>query len=188
MIKICTKCKIEKDFSEYNRSNRNRSGIRAECKTCQRAASKGQNQAHRAEYKRQHQKANKEKYAKISAAYRERNPDRAAMTYAKMKEYYRGYGRRWRKENPDKHNAKAAKYRCALLKAIPKWLTPQDFIAIDEFYSEAQRLTRETGIIHHVDHIIPLQGTNVCGLHVPSNLQVISATENLKKNNKFEGI
>lgn len=67
-------------------------------------------------------------------------------------------------------------------KATPKWA---DLDAIKQFYIEAQRLTKETGIPHEVDHIIPIQGKIVSGLHVPENLQILTAEENQRKNAKF---
>jgi hypothetical protein len=68
--------------------------------------------------------------------------------------------------------------------ATPKWLSNDQLYAIAELYSEAKALTIEKGFLHHVDHIIPLLGKNVCGLHVSWNLQVITALENIKKSNK----
>ena len=78
--------------------------------------------------------------------------------------------------------ASGAKRRTTKINATPKWA---DARAIQEVYDEACRIEKETGIRQHVDHIIPLRGKNVCGLHIAENLQVISATENIRKGNKF---
>jgi hypothetical protein len=77
----------------------------------------------------------------------------------------------------------AAKRRCAKLQRTPPWA---DMKAIREFYVLARALSVETGIEHHVDHDIPLQGTQVSGLHVPANLQILTGVENSRKRNKFE--
>lgn len=77
----------------------------------------------------------------------------------------------------------AAKRRVAKLQRTPPWAN-QD--AIRAIYAEAVRLTRETGIEHHVDHTIPLQGELVSGLHVENNLQVLPWRENILKRNRFE--
>lgn len=66
---------------------------------------------------------------------------------------------------------------------LPPWA---NIDAIRAIYKEAKRQTKETGIPHQVDHIIPLRGRNVCGLHVESNLQIITKNENLKKKNSFQ--
>jgi hypothetical protein len=70
----------------------------------------------------------------------------------------------------------------AFLLATPGW---RDRKAIKEVYAESQRKTKETGIVHHVDHIYPIQGVVGCGLHVHWNLQVMVGAENCSKSNGF---
>lgn len=101
------------------------------------------------------------------------------------KEYISAYIKAKRQANPEIVNAQNAKRRSAKLKRTPNWLTSEDWSAIQAFYTEAARLSRVTGIPHEVDHIIPLQGKIVSGLHVPSNLQILTESENCSKNNKY---
>ena len=102
------------------------------------------------------------------------------------REYIQKYSQQYQKNNSDKIAHISAKRRAAKLKATPLWLTAADNILIENFYTRAKKLQEKTGIPYHVDHIVPLQGKNVCGLHVPWNLQVITAEENLKKSNNIE--
>lgn len=84
------------------------------------------------------------------------------------------YEKEWRKNNLAKLNAKNAKRRAAKLNQTPKWANLKD---IEEFYINCPKG-------YHVDHIIPLKGKNVRGLHILENLQYLPASENIKKGNK----
>lgn len=119
------------------------------------------------------------------------------LYYSKNSKRMNGYAIEWAKKNPKKvreisrrhakshaaqYAAKAMKRYTAKLKRTPKWANLK---LIEKFYIEAERLTKETGIQHQVDHIIPLQGEIVSGLHVEINLRVIPKIDNLKKGNSF---
>lgn len=92
----------------------------------------------------------------------------------------------WQKNNPDKVNAKTAKRRALKLNATPNWLNEEQIQKIVSVYSQACELTSNTNVLHVVDHIVPLNPRSkfVCGLHVPWNLQVITAEENYNKSDK----
>lgn len=104
----------------------------------------------------------------------------AKEDYKKNKEYHRQYKKNYRKDNQWKLNAIEAKRRCRKRSATPKWLTEQHWRQIQNIYFMAS-IT-----LDHVDHVIPLQGKNVCGLHVPWNLQILSPKDNLRKSNNLE--
>jgi hypothetical protein len=74
----------------------------------------------------------------------------------------------------------ASNWIVARIRATVPWA---DFKAIRDVYREADRLTVQTGVKHHVDHIIPLTHPRVCGLHVADNLRPIPAGPNMSKNN-----
>ncbi len=95
------------------------------------------------------------------------------------------YARRWAKVNRPKTAAAWARYAAAKVLRTPPWLSKEQLTAMRSFYDEAHRRTTETGKPWHVDHIVPLRGRDVSGLHVPWNLQVIPGEENERKNNKW---
>jgi hypothetical protein len=90
------------------------------------------------------------------------------------------------KNNLPKFAAYEAKRRAIKMQRTPNWLTVDDLWMIEQAYELAALRTKMLGFVWHVDHIVPLQGKLVSGLHVPWNLQVIPAVENISKNNNFE--
>jgi hypothetical protein len=114
---------------------------------------------------------NKERHSQLNSEWYEQN-----------KEKHLANSRQWYKDNKHRklETTSAREKRCVL--ATPTWA---DRELIKELYALAQKLTEQTGIPHEVDHVIPLQGKTVSGFHVENNLQVIPATENRRKSNKF---
>lgn len=144
-------------------------------------------------------------------AYRAKNKERIAL---KVKEYYESnkdeikayrkqhwqsrsdetktlkaeYNKRWKSSNKGKVNASTAKRRAARLERTPDWLTKEHLQSIESMYAFAKKLEDLCGIKYHVDHIVPLQGKSVSGLHVPWNLQILASTLNESKGNSHDDI
>lgn len=229
--KICTKCGIEKSFSDFTKDSNGRNGLRSSCKVCTREAN---NKAYiskkeiRLQNRREYSKNNKETIAKNNKIYRETNKEtlliskkkyyelnkeliaKKAKEYyisntnylllskkeyyesnksiilEKAKEYYLQVRKLYYKTNainlrPYRSERSAIK-RARKLNATPAWSSQE---AIKQIYIDCQLISEMTGVLHHVDHILPLKGKLVSGLHVEYNLQIIPATENLSKSNKF---
>jgi hypothetical protein len=138
-----------------------------------------------------YQNKHREKYRLRSKQWQQENKDLANQ---KLKE--------WRKNNPEKAKAISDKQRkirysqilvlnanrrAMKINATPNWLTAVHKAQIQEMYDVAIAKTMQLGIKHDVDHIVPLLHNSVSGLHVPWNLQVLTASENRQKSNHFKG-
>lgn len=131
----------------------------------------------------------KERYPNAAKEYRERTKERAAETRLEWqrnnKDKVSTSCKKWRDENPDKNRAKSLRYRASKLQRTVGWDDELTDFATKEA-SELCVIRREAfGFDWHVDHVVPLQGINVSGLHVWNNLAVIPASENVRKSNFF---
>lgn len=118
--------------------------------------------------------------------YYERNKEVVkARAQARPTEEKQNHRRKHKQANPELYKELTNARRRRFREATPKWLTPEQKLEIRLKYRLAIELSRRLGIPHAVDHIIPLQGETVSGLHVPWNMEVITQEENLKKSNKL---
>ncbi|KKL97025.1 hypothetical protein LCGC14_1838570 [marine sediment metagenome] len=185
----CTECskKYSKDyFQTYYKTNRE---IYLE-RSKQRSQTKEQ-KARCRDYARKFGKIRYETNREWFKDYRRKNKEKQqAYMEVYSKEYYernkdsiKEASRYWRQNNPDK----AASYREIrnqyLKERTPRWA---NLDKIKEIYLERDRLIVETGVQHHVDHVIPLNGKCISGLHIHTNLQILTAAANLNKSNKWE--
>ena len=115
------------------------------------------------------------------------NPEKRYAIHRKNRDshldQHNATNREWFANNKDKRASYQAKRNATILQRTPKWDADAHLIVAK--YQVAAMLSRETGEPYHVDHIIPLQGKYVSGLHVFSNLRVIPGSDNVKKSNKY---
>lgn len=140
----------------------------------------------RAEWYQRNKELTKERARKWAAE----NPEKRKAAIDKWREENRDQhnatNRAWNAENKHVKTALEGKRRAAKLLRTPKWLSAAQLKQITDTYGIAAALTEITGTPYAVDHVVPLQGKKVSGLHVPWNLQVITAQKNSKKSNKFD--
>jgi hypothetical protein len=118
--------------------------------------------------------------------YYERNKEVViARAAARPPEEKRRLQKQYKDQNIDATRADTSVRRRRHREATPAWLTPNERLAMRQLYLQARKLTELTKERYVVDHIVPLRSHEVCGLHVPWNLRVITQEENLKKSNKF---
>lgn len=169
--KTCSCCNTPKTLDNFHSHKTGKYGKRGICKPC------------RINKQLEYQKDNF-----VVSSYRadwyQENKERIQASYdkkAKMR-----YNKEYAVLNSGKMNAKSAKRKAAKLKATPVWLNQDQLKSIEELYWLAKDLKAVSGETYHVDHIIPLQGKGVCGLHVPWNLQILPADINIRKRNNVE--
>jgi hypothetical protein len=157
-VKHCCSCQERKPLADFHRSKRH-GGLSPRCKPCGIA------------------------YAKnwyVENKDRKRAYD--ALRRLEKRHLYRAASKRWRDSNAGLKNADTQTRRAVLRGAMPRWANK---FFISEIYDLAALRTKLTGFRWVVDHVIPLRGRNVCGLHVETNLRVIPETANLAKSNHF---
>ena len=176
-MKTCTKCHTELDLFCFYKSNRGKNGLMSWCKSCESERCRIKNQGNkdsRLAKAKEWRDNNKEVWDAGIKRWRKENPDRTRQIY-----------RDWRNANKDRANADWMRREAGKKNRTPAWLTEEHLSQIKDQYWLAADLKAITGDDYHVDHIVPLNGKEVCGLHVPWNLQVLPADINRSKSNRL---
>lgn len=119
----------------------------------------------------------KPKKIEYANEYRNKFPERVALSC-----------KNWRANNKHKRAHNEQRRQAAKISATPGWLSKSDYDWMDKIYYQAQFSSSKYSIDINVDHIIPLRGKNVCGLHVPWNLRLVSRSYNSSKNNTCDDV
>lgn len=134
----------------------------------------------------------RERYADDPDKHRERrrkyyaeNRDIERERWAAWRELNREHLVNYWKEHREDYARRTRQRRAQIKQATPAWLTEAQREEMKYRVVEAKAISVDTGVLHQVDHIVPLQSDIVCGLHVPWNLRVITAHENAEKGNKL---
>lgn len=158
MTKVCVKCGVEKDTDEYHKRKDRKNGVYSWCKVCCK------------QYRAQHYASNREVELEKRKSWYVSNREvklEQVSTYAKA--------------NPHLRNALKAKRRASECKATPSWANKEH---MESLYLIAS-INRQEGYDLHIDHIVPLQSALVCGLHCEANLQLLPASDNISKGNRW---
>lgn len=196
LIKFCKKCKITKTLGFFGKDSQKSDGLTSYCKEC-RLTYRKKNSKKLAEQAKEYRKLNKEKISVRRKKQYAENSDEIKVhqreSYHKRKitqsNHINLLKKQWKENNKDKYKKywekHYKKYRDVYIeKSIFRTKTVKKAKLIG-FDTEIKEIYKNCPEGHHVDHIIPLKNPIVCGLHVPWNLQYLTAEENLKKSNKI---
>lgn len=178
ITKVCSCCNKSLPITEFHKVKNCLYGVRSKCKSCvslDRKKTYSENPDAIKSKQLDYYYNNKERVLSRQKTYRENNKEKIKLSY-----------KRSRSKNPGLYLAKDRNREISKLKRTPVWTSEQDRKYIEYLYNFSRNISEYLGKSYHVDHIIPLQGKLVSGLHVPSNLQVIPAKLNLQKGNKWQ--
>ena len=184
--KRCNVCEQHKDLESFYNSKATKDGKTYTCKDCTKVRSSKYKKDNREAteqyskaYRKEYYKANREDKLLWQKGYRERNLDC-------KREYDKKQSKRYYENNKDSFLEKGARRRAQKLQATPPWVDKDHKKRLRSIYRACRSASEKSGKQHHVDHIIPLKGENICGLHVWWTLRIIPAQENLSKGNRLE--
>jgi hypothetical protein len=179
-MKVCSSCEEKKPLEDFHKDSRGKEGRRASCKECD-LSKKKQKYSLDTDYKekvRKYQRDRSEHYRDLNKVWYKENRE---YVREKVRHRYHTIA-----ETRASIKANSAQYRRSKISAQPSWLSDADKQRIKDIYLLAEDLQLVSGQKYQVDHIIPLRGKKVCGLHVPWNLQVLPEDINLSKGNAHE--
>lgn len=183
-MKTCSCCRMEKPIAEFYNDAKRKDGKYPSCKLCHSKRAKDwsdRNPEARAEISRNAYLRNPQKRHAQAKAWRLRNPDKYLASLNAWKESNPGWQAEYDRKVQPSRNSIESKRRARKLNATPVWAN--EFF-LEEAFHLAKLRTIKLGIRYHVDHIVPLRSNLVCGLHSETNIQVIPATDNIRKSNR----
>lgn len=175
-MKTCTQCNLLKSFDAFHLNSYSRDGFRAACKRCIVLASK--------RYYESNKQAVLKRTSDYTAAHRTKTLSYMSAYAKQHRNAFNEAAKRFAHNNPGKLRERLAKRRAQKLNATPNWLSDSQLQEIKQVYLLAQELSWLSESPLEVDHIVPLQGKNKKGLHVPWNLQILPKSMNTSKGNK----
>lgn len=201
LTKVCACCGQAKPHLDFTPRKTSRDGLGSYCRPCNNAKIKARRDADREAYRAKAAAAARARYAQDSskvrqnsANWRSRNPDDAktasreskARARASNPDTAKSKARTWNAANREKVRVWEARRRAMERHAVTEWDRELDSLVIAEAYDLRKLRTEATGYEWHVDHVVPLTNPHVCGLHNAHNLEVVPASYNCSKRNKFD--
>ena len=170
MNKLCAFCKTGKPFAEFSKDRQKSDGLSSYCRSCLSLKNKKSYiQRHGEPVKKDRSGLSRTDPAEYARLYRKENSQKVAA-----------HRMVWAQKNRPKLREKGMRRYASQTRQTPEWLTKPYRVEMEGLYQFCQIFQE-----FQVDHIVPIRGKQVSGLHVPWNLQVLTRSENVSKSNLF---